>query len=74
MPEKLKTALDAWRAADAKCKHAEHELSSAMDRFIDGGPPVAAELIARVAMLRTESATLLRESIDEMRASSTPQR
>jgi hypothetical protein len=69
MPEKFKTAIEAWKAADSRCRLAEQELSTAMEAFMQQKQPeVPADLIARVATLRAEAAARLRESIDEMRA------
>jgi hypothetical protein len=71
MPEKLRAALQAWRAADAECKLAEQELAAAMDSYLDhGGPPVPPELVSRVSGLRAIAVDRLRDSIEVMRDAS----
>lgn len=71
MPEKLRAAIEAWKAADAQVKQAEQELSSVMDAYLEGkGPPVQSALVARVAMLRAVAVSRLKDSVEAMRVAS----
>lgn len=63
MPERLKAAIEEWKAADDAAREAERRLSEAWDAYFGEGTGVPQELIDEVSAKRAEAARKLQAAV-----------
>jgi hypothetical protein len=63
MPERVRTAVDEWRRAEADAKAAEGRLKAAWDEYDKHGHPPSADLVEEVHRLRSIADEKLSEAM-----------
>jgi hypothetical protein len=63
MPERLKFAIEEWKAADDAAREAEHRLTDAWNLYFRDGTPVPDALVDEVSAKRAEAARKLQAAV-----------